>query len=435
VTIARSVEPLPGPAASEAALSVPLGALARAPAPGFVAALLFGSGLCALVYQTAWQRLFQLVFGASAAASSAVLGVFLGGLGAGALYFGRRVARSPRPLAFYGTLELGIAVVAAASPLLLDGLSWLYLASGGSLRLGTGGATLLRLLIATLVMGGPAFLMGGTLPAAARAIETEGDVARTRVALLYGVNTLGAVLGALLGTFMLFETFGTHAALWIAALVNLLVAVVARARGREAPPVAVDACEPRGARSPEPSSRAVRRPAARWQTRVALCTALVSGFGFLLLELVWYRMLAPILGGSTFTFGLILALALAGINLGGYAYSRRPELAPVTLARLASTTALLALFVSLPFATGDTLALYAAFTRELGSWNFISLVAAWSSIAGFVVFPAALVSGYQFPMLFALLGSGRERVARTSDSCMPPTRSARSRARCSAASC
>jgi spermidine synthase len=410
VKTASSVTPPRDPAPVDLA---PSSSAAPAPTPTFVAALLFGSGLCALVYQTAWQRLFQLVFGASAAASSAVLAVFLGGLGAGALYFGPRVMRTPRPLAFYGTLELAVAVIAAASPFLLDALTWVYLASGGSMALGTGGASVLRLVIATLVMGAPAFLMGGTLPAAARAVETERDLARTRVALLYGINTLGAVLGALLGTFFLFETFGTRSALWIAALSNLLVAVAARARGREAPPMPAEPkVEAEPTRPPEPSSDAVPlRQRQRWQPRVAAGTALVSGFGFLLLELIWYRMLAPVLGGSTFTFGLILALVLGGIGLGGYAYSRRVEDAPPTLAGLASTTALLALMVSAPFAAGDTIAVYSALTRDLGGWGFLSLVASWASIAGLIVFPAALVSGYQFPLLFALLGRGRERVA------------------------
>ena len=32
--------------------------------------------------------------------------------------------------------------------------------------------------------------------------------------------------------------------------------------------------------------------------------------------LVWFRMLSPVLGGSSFTFGLILAVALLGIGLG-----------------------------------------------------------------------------------------------------------------------
>src|SRR6202043_1000899 len=48
-----------------------------------VAALLFFSGMCSLVFQVSWFREFRLVFGASTAASSAVLAVFMGGLGIG----------------------------------------------------------------------------------------------------------------------------------------------------------------------------------------------------------------------------------------------------------------------------------------------------------------------------------------------------------------
>ena len=50
-----------------------------------VSALLFCSGLCALVYQMVWLRLLRLVFGASHSANAAVLAIFMGGLGLGGL--------------------------------------------------------------------------------------------------------------------------------------------------------------------------------------------------------------------------------------------------------------------------------------------------------------------------------------------------------------
>jgi hypothetical protein len=134
-----------------------------------VAPLLFGSGACALIYQVAWLREMRLIFGASTAASAAVLAIFMGGLGLGAARRGRRADRHPQPLAFYAHLELTIAAAAAMTP----GLVWLarqaYGAVGGSVVLGLGGATLARLLLATLVLSVPTLLMGGTLPAAARA--------------------------------------------------------------------------------------------------------------------------------------------------------------------------------------------------------------------------------------------------------------------------
>jgi spermidine synthase len=69
-------------------------AAVRASSPWRIGALLFGSGLAALVYQIAWTRELRLVFGASTAATAAVLAVFIGGLGAGGLLFGHRADRS-----------------------------------------------------------------------------------------------------------------------------------------------------------------------------------------------------------------------------------------------------------------------------------------------------------------------------------------------------
>src|SRR6266849_9342531 len=93
---------------------IPLNRRARKVAP-----LLFGSGLCALVYQVVWLREFRLVFGASTAASAAVLAIFIGGLGAGALLLGPRADRRRAPLLFYARLETLVALSAAATPALL----------------------------------------------------------------------------------------------------------------------------------------------------------------------------------------------------------------------------------------------------------------------------------------------------------------------------
>ena len=154
-----------------------------------MAPLLFGSGACALVYQTVWLREFRLFFGASTAANAAVLAVFIGGLGAGGLFFGARADRHERPLAFYAPLELAIALWAGATPALLWLARGAYLGLGGSASLGLVGGTLVRLLLTALVLGGPTVLMGATLPAVARGIETPDDRGRRSLGLLYGINT------------------------------------------------------------------------------------------------------------------------------------------------------------------------------------------------------------------------------------------------------
>jgi spermidine synthase len=127
------------------------------------------------------------------------------------------------------------------------------------------------------------------------------------------------------------------------------------------------------------------------------------------MELVWSRMLTPLLGGSSYTFGLILAVALLGIGIGGVAYSfLRPR--PTALV-FAFTCALEGLFIAVPYALGDRMALFALSERQ-GATSFGVVVWGWLLVTAAVVLPAAIVSGYQFPLLVGLLGRGRERVGR-----------------------
>src|SRR6266576_4984470 len=151
-----------------------------------VALLLFGSGLCALIYQTTWLREFRLIFGASTAATAAVLGIFMAGLGFGGIVFGRISEKKARPLAFYAWLELFIALSAAISPLLILYARKLYIEVGGTLATGPLVGTGIRLAMAAIIIGPATFLMGGTLPAAARAVVTQDDVSRRTLGLLYG---------------------------------------------------------------------------------------------------------------------------------------------------------------------------------------------------------------------------------------------------------
>ncbi len=367
------------------------------------ALLLFASGACSLTYETVWLRDLRLIFGASTMASAAVVACFVGGLGAGALVFGRRADRAKSPLAMYATLEAGISLSAALSPLLMILVRTAYVAIGGSRVLGPTGGTVARLILASLVFTVPTLLMGGTLPAVARAVESDSDEGRRNVALLYGVNTLGAVAGCLASTFVFFEVFGTHLTLWMACLVNALVAMVARSVARALPEVDVAA---KGASSA--AGRDPERPAP-WLILVA---AGVSGFVFCLMELVWYRMLGPLLGGSVFTFGLILAVALGGIGVGGLVYGLRPQRAAATLQGFAWTCVLEAAFVAVPYALGDRLAVLAALLQPVGDLSFGLRVAGWGTIALVVVLPASLVCGVQFPLLIGLLGQGGRDVGR-----------------------
>jgi spermidine synthase len=375
--------------------------------------LLFGSGFCALLYQTVWLRQFRLIFGASTAASAAVLAIFMAGLGIGGIVIGERVELSRNPLRVYGALEIGVAISAGLTPLLFFAVRAAYLAMGGSFGMPGFLVAPVRLLLATLVLAIPTVLMGGTLPAVARAAESDDDTERSSVAILYGMNTLGAVAGTLVSTFYLLEHFGNRYTLIGAALLNAFVGLTALLIANDGTPASSPAV------SRDPGRRDGAQPAGETPAlqeavigeRFIYAAAAVVGFAFLLMELVWYRMLTPLLGGTTFTFGLILALALLGIGSGSFCYSigRRRR---ATVAGFAICCALEAAFLAIPIALGDRVAVLALLLRNLGGIGFHGYVIGWSVVAGLTVFPAAFLSGLQFPLLISLLGTGRERVAR-----------------------
>lgn len=356
-------------------------------------------------------RELRLIFGATTAAVAAVLAIFMAGLGIGSAVLGKRADRVANPLLMYGALEIGIALSTAVTPLLISMASGIYIGLGGQEALGLTAATALRLALAAAIMAVPVFLMGGTLPAAVRAVTRAGDVYRGALAVLYGANTLGAVFGAAAATFFALEVFGTRATLWSGCAIELVAGTIAVAwsRGLTAESGQLGA-DIRGI----PSTAGPNADAPTLVVRspyMIYVTAAVLGFTFFALEIVWYRMLAPILGGTAYTFGLILCTALLGIGVGGLAYRVVFRRLRPSWSALAVTCGLEAALTVLPFALGDRIALTAARLAE-NSAGFGELVLGWSYIAGIVVLPVALVAGLQFPLLTALLGSGRHAISK-----------------------
>ena len=380
-----------------------------------VGLLLVGSGGCALIYQVTWLRELRLVFGSTTAASAAVLAIFMGGLGIGNALLGKRADARSNPLAFYALLEGSIAIMVGISPWLIDASRAVYIDLGGQMALGAFGATAVRLALSAFVLVTPTVLMGGTLPAAVAAVTRPEDENRRAMAILYGLNTFGAVGGAMASTFLMLPTLGTRLTLWSACIANVGVSIGAWSLSRQRLAAAVAA----------PSAKSPARKIAAKPRKLpadsdeelphpihVYASAAVVGFAFMLMELVWYRMLAPILGGTTYTFGLILSLALRGIGLGGALYPvcfrrRRPS-----LQSLALTCGLESLFLTIPFAFGDRLAIAAAMLHESNRMGFLGEVLGWSAIAILIILPASIVAGLQFPALIALLGRGEKNVGR-----------------------
>ncbi|HTU59069.1 MAG TPA: hypothetical protein VMF89_11560, partial [Polyangiales bacterium] len=97
-----------------------------APRPLLLLTLVALSGAAGLCYELLWIRALGRHFGTSTPAITTVVATFMGGLGLGYLWFGKRADQSTRPFRLYQQLELCIAATGlAVSLFLLRGGSWL----------------------------------------------------------------------------------------------------------------------------------------------------------------------------------------------------------------------------------------------------------------------------------------------------------------------
>ena len=278
--------------------------------------LFVGSGCAALIYEIVWFQLLQLVIGLTNVSLGVLLGTYMGGMCLGSLLLPHAISPRRHPLRVYAVLELGIGAIGIAILFVVPWLSQLYTANGGR---GLSGI-LLRAALAGVCLLPPTILMGATLPAMARWIETTREGV-SWLGFFYGGNIAGAVLGCLLAGFYLLRVHDMATATYTAACINLGVAVAAMALAARTAHLA-PANEPSGGASgPETVQgwRGEETAPSRFRevgTRAVYVVIALSGLTALGAEVVWTRLLSLLLGGTVYTFSIILAVFLAGLGLG-----------------------------------------------------------------------------------------------------------------------
>ncbi len=364
------------------------------------ASLMFFTGFCSLVYIAIGFRLLRPIFGSSTAAFASMAITLLVCLGLGGVWWARRAVQTARPVELLAQLQIGVAISAALGPWIADLIGPLYATLGGSAGLGSIGALAVRLLLSTLVVGIPGFWMGGLLPMTTQALRRKDPLAASQppsshVAGLLGWTGLGATAGVLVTFFFAIELFGLRRSLWLACMLNLLLAMIVRNLSRH--PHFAD--HPIGIGTKD-------RPAPKsWWL---LATAASGGFSFALMYLVWRRMLTPLLGDSIFATALVPAAALLGIGLGCLLFRQGSEIHRPTARTVAASFGFQALVLISPYALGDLVALTAVVLRPVMVTGFLGLIMGWTLVISVVVLPAAFITGYQLPMWLALTAREQE---------------------------
>src|SRR5580692_11919131 len=182
--------------------------------------LFVGSGCAALIYEIVWFQVLQLVIGSSAVSLAVLLGTYMGGMCAGSLLLSRVISRREYPLQVYGLLELGIGFFGVAVLFVIPLLNGIYTAAvGDGLP-----SILLRGLVAGICLLPPTVLMGASLPAIGRWVEST-PTGVSWLGLFYGGNIAGAVFGCLFAGFYLLRIHDMRVATYIAAAINVVVAL------------------------------------------------------------------------------------------------------------------------------------------------------------------------------------------------------------------
>src|SRR5688572_11843745 len=273
------------------------------------AALLFGSGFCALVYQVLWLRLLGLVFGVTVHAAGTVLTAFMGGISIGSFVAGRLADRVTAPLRWFAVAELFIGAAAVCTPWLLGALEVVYRQVYSSVSDDAGVLTAVRFAGSLAALLVPTTLMGASVPLVIRASVRRTADFGPRAAALYAANAAGALAGALITGYYLVTQLGITDSLRLAAVINLLVGAIAWAWPTR-PATDADV-------TTEGVDATARGPALTPRGRhLVLAACAVSGFVGLALEIIWFRALVMFLAATTYVFTIILAIVLGGIAAG-----------------------------------------------------------------------------------------------------------------------
>src|SRR4051812_24600511 len=194
-------------------------------APIALAVCFFLSGVGSLALEVVWTRELRLVFGSTTLAASTILVAYMLGLGLGGLLGGRVAGRIERGVRAYGWIEIAIGAYALLVPWLLAQLP----ALNRSLLAGMDfwPAVFCRFAIALALLLPPTVLMGATLPVLVAALARRSARVADGAGLLYGLNTLGAVVGVFLATFVLFRTLGLTWTNRCGALLDVAVGLLA----------------------------------------------------------------------------------------------------------------------------------------------------------------------------------------------------------------
>lgn len=376
--------------------------------------LFFISGSTSLIYETVWIRILSLAVGSTAAAMGITLAIFFTGLGIGGALSGRLISSSKNFFKTYAVLEVIIGVASALALLVLLNLNSIV----GWIQPNQYLDALIRYGIVTLALIVPTIAMGATLPALIAYFISQPyfkNANTSIVSFLYGLNTLGGAVGAILGSYLIITQGGLLTGTLVICLMNVILGVLAFAVSS----AFVDQNSKKSAKNAQialkSSAQSETLVSATALTKTHLyIIAVVSGFSSITAEVVWNKYLAIFFGTNIFGIGTILGIFLLGLAVGPLALtaiSHRirslDNVLVITLFLAALTTSLTSFSLGYAPYVVEWLVKHSAFAAA-------NSIACKGILAVLLIFPTASIYGVLFPLVAMQLTNAQRQNAAAS---------------------
>lgn len=343
----------------------------------FIYGIVFCTGASGLIFQVTWHKYISRLLGSDSIATAIILAAFLGGLSVGYYLCGKISSRVKNHVKAYAFLEGIIGVWCLFFPSIFAAVdrlteSWSFSQPFGMLLQGG--------LCAALLMGIPTICMGGTIPLLTRGISRNIGEATHIHAMIYSVNTAGAFVGTLVAGFYLIPEFGMPVTIMSTAFINIgaslcfyfLSGVLRTVQATDVPL----------------SAREIRiqpgtPPFPAW---ILYATAFLSGFYVMTLENVLIRVTSISVGGSSYSFSLIVAVFILAIAIGSYIVGQWRE---IPRSALFVNQAVIACLLVLIYLSLDS----------WPYWAHVIRIAFQSNMVGFWAYYAAIFAGLSLLLL------------------------------------
>lgn len=291
-------------------------------------AAFFLSGATSLALEVAWSKELSYILGVDIYATTTVVTAFMGGLGLGAILVARYYKWAQASIRTYGILQLIIGVCGLISIPLLRSTTPLFSFLYDQLNYNNRLFLMVRFVFVFGLTLLPVTLMGMTLPIVVGASFNRVKNQFSYLAgLLYGTNTVGAVVGTLVAGFLLVPNIGILKTCLLIGVTDLMIGVAILWFSRQELRTTLPQLKKIQSIEKQKSSRQplpigiFRRLLDRFYSWPGLAF-LLSGMVALAYEIIWFRLLARIIGPSVHAFSIMLAVYLFGIGVGSIGGSR-----------------------------------------------------------------------------------------------------------------